>query len=790
MSLKSKFLTLPIKNQICIVIIALNIFCILSILSIFGSLAYQILKEDINQKRLYFYEKYKEYIESCFYFQNFCLLQYEELIKRIQLQIKELLKVGVIYNYTYNINMHIMDKFKTIEFNQDYLIDNFEQEEDNDFLYYNCFDEEDVCLLIKNDVMLQYNALSSLVSSHNINKKFNMPMVDNIALMDDPVFYESFSFSIFSFNLIKLLKYFKEIFGDENNILLLYNYLYIKIRNFFDGLIENIDFILVNPPPLIDLFYNKTINNNKQELLDYLDLYKKGNTAGLVKLSSLFPKIDYGNNKINLIYEDDILLISFYIESNLIDNYLYFMNNKLSSFIDLYFIPLYYENNTIISPDLSILFLIKQVGFQITQKEVDKLYEIIIKGKSNIQDCIKDFEFFENKLELNDIFGLNHNFFIFVSNSSINQGILKLENSYYYFMKYSYPNFNTLIDFKPEFFYRDQINFYAFSSLKNLLKYTNLLLQITSNCFNLFILIIVYIWLFCFLVNIIIFNKVNKQLLEPIKKLQETLLSDSIKDAKLFEYEYDEIINELFLTCKEFLSGKIDKANKEKELDNLNNLSISKEKSNKEENKYNKNLKINNYLMNKLIKEQNFLMDFSKYIETNENNILENNENENSNNSLLYIKKMNDNNKLENNIKNKISFKFQKEDKEKENREYFKTLFKISEYFHLFLNENKQKYISIKDNEINDESKKTEKSYQIYSEQEISNDKTIIKKTDYKLLNNDNSKSFSINIINKNDMTYLWYMEAKKRNNKSLNYKIGKNYDELFNDVNIFENYN
>jgi len=790
MSLKSKFLTLPIKNQICIVIIALNIFCILSILSIFGSLAYQILKEDINQKRLYFYEKYKEYIESCFYFQNFCLLQYEELIKRIQLQIKELLKVGVIYNYTYNINMHIMDKFKTIEFNQDYLIDNFEQEEDNDFLYYNCFDEEDVCLLIKNDVMLQYNALSSLVSSHNINKKFNMPMVDNIALMDDPVFYESFSFSIFSFNLIKLLKYFKEIFGDENNILLLYNYLYIKIRNFFDGLIENIDFILVNPPPLIDLFYNKTINNNKQELLDYLELYKKGNTAGLVKLSSLFPKIDYGNNKINLIYEDDILLISFYIESNLIDNYLYFMNNKLSSFIDLYFIPLYYENNTIISPDLSILFLIKQVGFQITQKEVDKLYEIIIKGKSNIQDCIKDFEFFENKLELNDIFGLNHNFFIFVSNSSINQGILKLENSYYYFMKYSYPNFNTLIDFKPEFFYRDQINFYAFSSLKNLLKYTNLLLQITSNCFNLFILIIVYIWLFCFLVNIIIFNKVNKQLLEPIKKLQETLLSDSIKDAKLFEYEYDEIINELFLTCKEFLSGKIDKANKEKELDNLNNLSISKEKSNKEENKYNKNLKINNYLMNKLIKEQNFLMDFSKYIETNENNILENNENENSNNSLLYIKKMNDNNKLENNIKNKISFKFQKEDKEKENREYFKTLFKISEYFHLFLNENKQKYIAIKDNEINDESKKTEKSYQIYSEQEISNDKTIIKKTDYKLLNNDNSKSFSINIINKNDMTYLWYMEAKKRNNKSLNYKIGKNYDELFNDVNIFENYN
>ena len=75
MSFKSKFLNLPIKNQICIAIITLNIFCILAILSIFGSLAYQILIEDFKQKRLYFYVKYQKYIESCFYFQNFCLLQ-------------------------------------------------------------------------------------------------------------------------------------------------------------------------------------------------------------------------------------------------------------------------------------------------------------------------------------------------------------------------------------------------------------------------------------------------------------------------------------------------------------------------------------------------------------------------------------------------------------------------------------------------------------------------------------------------------------------------------------------
>jgi hypothetical protein len=289
------------------------------------------------------------------------------------------------------------------------------------------------------------------------------------------------------------------------------------------------------------------------------------------------------------------------------------------------------------------------------------------------------------------------------------------------------------------------------------------------------------------LTNIFIFIKVNKQLIEPIKKLEETLLSDSIKDAKIFEYEYDDIINELFLTCKEFLCGKIDKGNKEKVLDILSNLSISKEKSDTEENKYTKNLRINNYLMNKLINEQQILMDFSKYIEINENNILENNGDENSNNSILFNKKMNDNNnKLGNNILNKVSFKFQKEEKEKEkeNREYFKKLFQISEYLYFFLKENNQKIIKIKDKEINDESeinKKNEKSTQNISVQENSNYNSI-KRNDSNLSNNDNSKVFSINTIGIDDMTYLWYMEAKKRNNKSLNYKMGDNYEELFND--------
>ena len=97
MSLQSKFLTLSIKRQICITIIILTIFSIFVILSLICAFSYEILKEDYKQKKLYFFNKYKEYVESCFYYQNFCLLQYEEIIKRMQSQICNFLQTSFTY---------------------------------------------------------------------------------------------------------------------------------------------------------------------------------------------------------------------------------------------------------------------------------------------------------------------------------------------------------------------------------------------------------------------------------------------------------------------------------------------------------------------------------------------------------------------------------------------------------------------------------------------------------------------------------------------------------------------
>ena len=181
MSIKSRFLTLSMREQICFAILFLTIFSVSVILSIFGSLSYEILKTDYNQKKLYFYDKYKEYIESSFYFQNFYLLEYEEIIKRIQKQIWVFNQIQIENNITnYNRNF-VFEKLKYF-FNDYSSSDN----NSNDNLYLICFPEENMsnflnltnevyCGLIVILISYYYESLSSLIFMHNIEIAFRLP---------------------------------------------------------------------------------------------------------------------------------------------------------------------------------------------------------------------------------------------------------------------------------------------------------------------------------------------------------------------------------------------------------------------------------------------------------------------------------------------------------------------------------------------------------------------------------------------------------------------------------------
>ena len=113
--------------------------------------------------------------------------------------------------------------------------------------------------------------------------------------------------------------------------------------------------------------------------------------------------------------------------------------------------------------------------------------------------------------------------------------------------------------------------------------------------------------------------------------MQEDIESSSIKDESIFNYEYDEFINDLFVTCKELLIGQIDKNNNEKGMNKFNILSIPKDKQkNIDKNMFNKKLIVNNDIMNHLLSEQLNMNDFSKNIKINDelekfNNLEQNN---------------------------------------------------------------------------------------------------------------------------------------------------------------------
>jgi hypothetical protein len=340
-------------------------------------------------------------------------------------------------------------------------------------------------------------------------------------------------------------------------------------------------------------------------------------------------------------------------------------------------------------------------------------------------------------------------------------------------LKYSYPNYNTLKDFNSDYFILDQNNYYLFASFSEPINYADFCFQISLKCFYIIILVIIYVWALCLIINLFIFNKVIVQLTEPIKKLQDAVESSSITDENIFRYEYDEIINELFLTCKELLSGEIGR-NK----NSIGNFNIISKNQVIDKNKYTKNLIINNEIINKLISEQQSMMDFSKNIEVNDFNNYDFNEEQDNNKKNIKNKNNLELNIDINDVKEKIKEKEnKKEGKSNEiNREPYEKLFKFGEYLFYCKNKIKEKYIKI--NEDKDKDSMHSNASKLDNYHRKRSIKYLSKFDSSKTV--EENENVSINMIDKKDMRYLWYMEAKKKNNISLNYNIGKNLDGLF----------
>ena len=750
-------MTLSIKEQVFIIILLSTIFSLIVILCLPCSFSYEILKKDYKRKKKYFYNKYKDYIESCYYYQGYTLLKYEEIIKRM---LKEAMKYS-IREGLFNYKSEFMEEYTEQNPVRD-LYYNSEDENDNnrtDILYYYCFNENaELCSKTKDGLKNLYDSLYSLIFTTELYERFKLPEL-NMPIVDKSLSVNINNSFMFCFDKNTMMKNINESINYTQ-------YAEDTVNNIMKHMEDYLDFKL--------FLYNEIFNKTKIEL-DILTFISELNNIKPEERhnkifsfaqtnSGLYSSIQFQNDKSYLLSynpdSDNYYYFEFYTTSKFLMHTLKLLYNELN----MNFIPLFPENNTLFFPEICSFFLLSQSNDVFNEKILDDIMKNIQKGKSTIKDCFFDKDLYKNQKDLIEVLEKNEPSFLNISNI-IYQGLLRTKDKYpLYFMKYSFPSFNTLSNFKSDYLHLDQINFFLLASFKEPIEFSDFILAQYKNLFYLIIILTVYIWILCFFVNIFIFYKVIKQITEPIFKLQEAINTNNIKNESIFKYEYDDTIQELFTTCKELLTRQIDNKQNKKYSSYFNVLDTQNDNL-VDERKYENNLIINNDLINKLKREQQNMMDFSDNV--GYNNKLDNTfEIDIYNQNSMSSEKIFDENK---NIinKHKINIKI---DDDKEEKEAYKSILKLSDFLYYHRSKNENNIISIKGKSNT-------------NKKQINKDKDKAKKKSSIISNIDNiEENIDINVFDDKDVMYLWYMEEKKTKNKSFNYQTDDDYEELFSD--------
>ena len=217
MSLSTRFLNLSMKEQICITIILLTLFCILVILIVCGSLMYEILNKDYEQKKIFIYDKYKKYLESVFYFQSFYIMEYEEIIHRMLKEFWRIRQSVTIYNKTLSPLQDYSDYI--INMTQEHNFTKLEENKRNDtpYFYIISYDSE-YQEYVRLFSLYFYQTFVNSVVTNNVYNKFKMPGY-GVPIFDDPVFYNYNFLAIFGCSQDKIANVINYLAEPKNTTL-------------------------------------------------------------------------------------------------------------------------------------------------------------------------------------------------------------------------------------------------------------------------------------------------------------------------------------------------------------------------------------------------------------------------------------------------------------------------------------------------------------------------------------------------------------------------------------------
>ena len=710
MSFREKFLQMEICQQIKVTILTTSILSTIFLLLIIFCYSYEVIDQSIRLTQQYFFDMKEDTIVSITYFQNINLLLYEELIKLLTHQ---------IFNYFQSKQFYITEQI----FNKTY-IDSFIYPYDNSIegnnLFFYSFQNpnmtEDIEIFVKNNLAKLFPIITTIQNIKPI-------ILNGLPFMSEFVIIDTRSKFIFSMNKTKI----KNILIEASNESFYENLVeYHRKKNsfFFNVIIQNLYSFL-------EMFYPTF----KSKIEKYYDKEKKEFIANyqeeiISNLSKEEPIINYDKAQISLIDTLNISNIKMIIINNLLFGYL----DKL--FISLYFNPNQFlaipvnENNYLKTKTTCFLFLVFQkllYSRVLSNEEYYSLFNQIYENNINtIYDCLihVDIEQIQDLLQNKTI----PNFFY------SEKKISKLFNISGYelheIIKYISPSFKGLYFFKPKYIFENYFIIYLFVNYAPVIKKTNDYKQILFNCLLGIVLFCFMFWIIVIFFLLYIEKKLSKDVTFPIIKLRQSIETMNLNDIRIFEYNADDTINELFQTCKELLKGEI----------------ILKKKFNKDEEfnyKNNTNLIIDNKMISELILNDNL-------VRVEQDNI-------------QYFEQYKFRRVLENK-KKKITHDIRKDFGSRKDN------FFISKFYNT-LKKKKESFSNINEYQIDMEDLNIYNNF--YELSEIVFDKKyIVNKNEnnetimYKTKRKENEDE--IKIQNKKSILYHWYMNTKKKRNGSI----------------------
>ena len=757
MSLMQRFLQQSLKFQINSFLIFLFVITVILIFAFSQSLSsmqFQFIKDN---KKEYFLSMERSIMESDIYFINICLLQYENIIKFFNSEIYHYNNNETVLLDFYQRNripkeiiekrIHVFNNISELNTYPDY---NETSSDDEKKIYIFCaLKNANMCNGIIE--LISSNALSNLNQNKGI-RNFKIPFYGNLHLMEEYIILLKDFQTLFSINNTRIKEILNQYKGLDN------------IINKVDSIIEN-DYLYNlkffneysdNKVKLMELMYNKTyyIFEKYNSINDTIEREK------FMKAQSIyFQTLDFENDMIffsNSWNKSDSRIIG---RNKIISDYLSWILFNISKKIDIITLPFNNSTKKLISKNLCYYFVIKQIYNLIIKSDysydkdlLDKIYEKIQSSNiTDINDCKLDkyYEDISEKInirdELFDYYNLEN-----IYDTYLYKLITSDSNSYIYEMKSTYPNFECLKLFYPNFFTFHQLDFYSYTIGANLSRIISSSDGFYDNVNYLIIIIMWFFWLLMTIVFVILLLVIIPKITNPIVRLTQivNLNVNDFKNENIFEYKLDDDINKFFSLCKNLIDGeminndlKLNEILEDKSLDDSSN----------------NNMIINNKMILELIENQKCLNNNDKDIFLlKEGNINDKrmknikspkikNKNMNGINHLDVIKLMSVNSG-ENSEKNSLYSKKDKidnddiysqadEDLESNNLKLYEDLIKIADY--VFYGKEKEK--------LNKMRKNIDKSSSLSKKSKPESNLKII-------------KGF-------NNITYYWYITEKANRN-------------------------